>query len=92
MFEIVYTEQALQDLENIRDYIAKDNPWYAQKVLDDVTNFISVRVSLYPQIGRSMSSGVRRVIEPNFKYNIVYRCKGEQIVVYSVFKYKNVVM
>ena len=86
MAEVVWTRQAVEDLEEIRRFIARDSEHYATLVyrrlvecLDHLEPFpLSGRV--VPEFGRE---SIREVIWGN--YRIVYRVKGTLVEVLTVF-------
>ena len=50
MAEIIWSKLALEDIESIHDFIAKESLFYAQKTIEEF--FIRVTVlAKYPEIG-----------------------------------------
>jgi addiction module RelE/StbE family toxin len=72
--KIHWTEPAIIDLENIRDYIAKDTPNYALEFVNKIMNTVE-KLSEFPIIGRKVPevSGelIREILFNN--YRIIYQ-------------------
>ena len=84
--KVHWTDTAVAHLENIHDYIARDSPTYALRVVDRLTRR-SQQIGRFPQSGRIVPEfdhpEVREVIEG--PHRIVYRIKKAQIDVIAVF-------
>lgn len=80
-----WTETAIEHLEAIHAYIAKDSPLYALRTVDRLTHR-SEQISEHPLSGRSVPEfdivQVREVIEG--AYRIIYHIKPDQIDVLAV--------
>ncbi|TFG90230.1 MAG: type II toxin-antitoxin system RelE/ParE family toxin [Syntrophobacterales bacterium] len=85
--KIIWTQEALERLTEIEDYISKDNPERAARFVDQ---FIEHAESLYntPRAGRTVPeiahSDIRELIFK--KYRIVYRIKEDCIEILTVFE------
>lgn len=75
MTKVVWSPQALHDLEAIRDYIAADSPGYAGLVLERIVVGVE-RLRTFPESGRVVPErnrpDVREVIVG--PYRVVYGC------------------
>jgi len=85
--EIKWTKRALQDLEEIAEYIANDSPFCAEVTVQKLFAKPSV-LKKFPQIGRVVPEfeieNVRELISGN--YRIIYRIVSERrIDILSVF-------
>jgi toxin ParE1/3/4 len=71
-FKVIITQAALNDLEEIVDYISRDDPRAAQRVATDLLNRAE-SLSEMPRRGKTMRArpGVRRLVRS--PYLIVYR-------------------
>lgn len=71
-FKVILTQAALNDLEEISDYISRDNPRAAQRVATDLLSRAE-SLSEMPRRGKAMRgrAGVRRLVRN--PYLIVYR-------------------
>ena len=85
MAEIIWSKLALEDVDSIHDFIAKESPFYAQKTIEEF--FIRVVVlSKYPEIGREVPENsrkdIRELIQGN--YRIIYRIRKKTIFIVRV--------
>ncbi len=77
--KVRFTQPALDDLQGIRDYISKDNPTAASRV---VTRLIdrSMALAQAPYQGREVDEpNARVVVVPRFRYFIFYVIEGDEI-------------
>ena len=85
MTRLVWTRPALEDVREIRAYIARDSPRYAQAVADRLFAAVD-RLSEHPLSGRVVPElgqpTVREVVDP--PYRIVYRVRAEALEVLTV--------
>ena len=84
---IRWTEQAAQDLEDIKTFISKDSPAYALAVVSKLYNAVS-QLEIFPESGRIVpergQSDIRELVRPPFR--IVYRRRAEVIDILLVFR------
>jgi len=80
-----WTDNAVEHLVNIHEYIASNSPTYAQKMVDKITRR-SIQIAAQPLSGRQVPEydavDVRELIES--PYRIIYRIKQDQIDVLAV--------
>jgi toxin ParE1/3/4 len=70
---VIWTDDALDDLENIRDYIEEDSPAAAMRVLRRLRDALQ-RLADNPRMGRTgRVPETRELIFPNLPYIGVYR-------------------
>jgi toxin ParE1/3/4 len=83
---IVWTEQAIQQLDQAHDYIALSN---SEKVAARVTKLIvsSVqRLSTFPMSGRlGRVRGTRELVVSNSPFVAAYRIEHERIVILAIY-------
>jgi len=83
--KVIWSEQALLDVENIRDYIARDAPAYARPFIERLLR-ATRHLREFPQSGRPMpeakSPVIREVIYQG--YRIVYRLFPDTIEIVMV--------
>lgn len=85
MSEIIWTQVALDDLAGIRDYIARDSLYYAEKFVDDVFTAVE-RLEQFPESGRK----VPERNDQNFReiifgmYRIIYRLVRDNVYIVTV--------
>ncbi len=51
MIEVRWSDPALEDMEDIRDYIAKDSPFYARRFIEQVFDYTE-KLNDFPAMGR----------------------------------------
>ena len=85
MSRIVWSRQALEDLEAIGEFIARDSARYATTTLERLTS-ATERLQRFPQSGRV----VPEVGDPELRevlvgsYRVIYRVRGEEVGIVTV--------
>ncbi len=87
MVELIWTEAALRDLEDIADYIALDKPRAAKAFVERVLESVD-RLRLLPESGRVPPE------LPEFSYRevicspcrIIYKITGQQVAILFVMR------
>jgi addiction module RelE/StbE family toxin len=83
--KVIWSEQALLDVEHIRDYIAQDSPPYAKPFVERLLQ-AARHLRQFPQSGRLMpeanSPSIREVIYRG--YRIIYRLRAHDVEVVMV--------
>lgn len=83
--KIIWSEPAISDLENIRDYIAKDSGYYAAIFIEKIITAIE-KTATFPLIGRMVpecnNKNIREVIYQN--YRIIYKISNKVIFILTV--------
>ena len=86
MARVVWTLQALKDIEAICEFIAKDAPRYAQIFATRVFNATN-RLEIFPESGRIVpeinKKNIREVIFGN--YSIIYRLQKDKVQILTVY-------
>jgi len=86
MAEVKWTEQALDDLQAITEFIARDSVEYASLFTTDVLDAVD-RIAVFPEIGRVVpeveNPDIREVILGN--YRIVYRLRGHTVEILTLY-------
>lgn len=74
MAELIWSERAIVDVEEVYDYIASDSPMYAQYQVENIVRSVE-RLRQFPESGRHLPEFPylphREVITAN--YRIIYR-------------------
>ena len=87
MIRVQWTEQAVQNLEDIKSFISKDSPAYATAVVDRLYRAVS-QLESFPDSGRVVPErddpAIRELVRP--PYRIVYRRAAEVVEVLLVFR------
>lgn len=82
---IVWTAPASRDLETIGDYIAKDNPAAAHRVVQAIEAAVH-RLERFPLSGRSgHRSDTRELVVPRTPYIVPYRIHHQAVEILAVF-------
>ena len=83
--KIVWTEPARQDLREIFEYIANENPNAARRLLGQIKEQALILID-NPQIGRAgRVEGTRELVLSGTNYILPYRVKAQQVQILSVF-------
>jgi toxin ParE1/3/4 len=83
-YQIGWSPEAIEDVEEIAAYIHKDSPLYAQKVVEELIA-ASRRLRQSPLRGRKvpeLTSTHRECFV--YSYRIIYRIDGSQVLVVAV--------
>jgi plasmid stabilization system protein ParE len=83
---IVWSEPAIDDLEAIRDYIARDSEVYARSFIAELLGAVD-RLDEFPESGRQVPEAedqpqIREVIYRG--YRLIYRLERTEIVILTV--------
>lgn len=81
---VIFTRRALRDLANIRSYIADDSPAAASRMAVELVAACD-RLEYFPERGRPGLLPGTRELTTVWPYVIVYRAKGEQIDILSIW-------
>ena len=87
MTRLLWSPQALRDLEAIRDYIAADSPRYAALVVERIVGGVE-RLRDFPESGRVVPERNRPeirevIVQP---YRVVYRLRPGVVEIATVFR------
>jgi len=84
---IIWSPQALRDIESIRAYIAEDSPRVAELVVGRIIQAVE-RLRIFPESGRKVPERndpeIREVIES--PYRVVYRVRADTVEIATVFR------
>jgi toxin ParE1/3/4 len=81
-----WSEPALEDLESIRAYIAKDSRFYARQFIERIFDAAS-KLETFPEIGRRVPEAEERddIRELIFQgYRIIYLIQSKNITIIAV--------
>jgi len=86
--KILWTREALRQLTEIEDFIAKDSTERAAQFVDEIAAHAVSLLSGNPRIGRTVPEGsnpdIREVVFK--KYRIVYRVNKNNVEILTVFE------
>ena len=88
MFRVEFSNKADFDYIQIWEYIADDNLFYANEVLNKIDKSIDT-ICEFPFIWKDMWNNVQIIVEPKYKFKIVYSVRKDYIYILSIYKYKN---
>lgn len=87
MAELIWSAEAILDLESIYDYIARDSPLYAQQQVERIYNSAE-RLCKFAESGRRLPEfphlPFREVIVGNYRVIYLYDNKSNEVKVVSV--------
>ena len=85
MTRIVWTLQAVEDVEAIRAYIARDSPHYASLMAERIVESVE-RLQGFPRSGRVVPEVGQEVCREVIlgTYRIVYRLEGDRADILTV--------
>ena len=85
MVEIKWTNNALNELDDIANYISKDSPKYAQILIKQIYEMMS-HLEQFPKIGRKVPEykdpNLREILYKN--YRIIYLIKQRHLEIISI--------
>lgn len=83
--KVLFTQTARADITAIFDYIARDNPDAARKVVAAIEGAIG-RLSRFPQSGRMGAVAMtRELVVPRLPFIVVYRVTEDTVEIVAVF-------
>lgn len=79
--------QAVEDLDAIREFIARDSPRYADLVVERLVTAVDI-LEQFPQAGRIVPEHSRGDLRElvRLPYRIVYRLVGDRADILTVFR------
>ncbi len=87
MTPVIWAPQAIEDVEAIRTYVARDSAHYADLLVERIVAAVS-RLETFPRSGRVVpevgDESLREVVYEN--YRIVYRVKPSAVQIITVFR------
>ena len=81
---LAWTARAAANLEEIADYIARDNPQAAARLTQHILSSLA-RLEVHPHLGKpGRSPGTRELVTSRTAYIAAYRVTGERIELLAV--------
>jgi toxin ParE1/3/4 len=84
--EIIWSQEAQEDLRAIRKYVARDNPTVADRIIDDLVASAQL-LSDFPTSGRTVEElkqeRVREIIVT--PYYVAYHASGDSVEILKVW-------
>lgn len=84
-YSLTWSPEAVEDVESIAMYIARDSLFYAQSVVNKILE-VSKNIQEYPFMGRVVPEFNSVAIRERFvySYRLVYQIKGQKILIVAV--------
>ena len=83
--KIYWTDNAIQDLSEIKAYISNDSEFYANRFIEKLINGVE-NLSIFPEMGRlvpeAQDHAIRELIYR--PYRIIYKIESKQISIVTV--------
>jgi plasmid stabilization system protein ParE len=82
---LVWSPEAIDDVEGIAAYIERDSPWYARAVASKIVETAET-IPLYPELGRVVPEIGDPAIRERFvhRYRVIYRIEQTRILMAAV--------
>ena len=84
-YRIVWSPEAIEDIESIAEYIERDSKFYAKAVVNKVFK-VTEKLKDFPKSGRVVPEigreDIRELIV--YSYRLVYQIREEQILIIAV--------
>ncbi len=82
---IEWTDPAFEDMDNIREYISKDSPFYARQFIERIFSYVE-NLGSQPELGRIVPEEQRKDIRELIyrDYRIIYLLESDCIKILSV--------
>jgi toxin ParE1/3/4 len=82
---IIWSEQALDDIDAIAEYINRDSPFYAQRVAEEILE-LAISIAEQPLIGRIVPELKDESVRERFiySYRVIYEIRSSQIEIIAV--------
>lgn len=85
MASIIWTENVLQDIDNIANFIANDSEFYAKQFVRKIIA-ATVKLERYPEIERPLRELPQSIYKEILfkKYRIIYRFDEDHVYIISI--------
>ncbi len=82
---IIWSEQALDDIDAIAEYINRDSPFYAQRVAEEILELVP-SIAEQPQIGRIVPELKDESVRERFiySYRVIYEIRSSHVEIIAV--------
>lgn len=84
--KLVWSPEALQDLNDIRAFISQDKPGSAKTIVARIVALVSEQLPVHPESGRvGRVAGTRELVISNTPFVVPYRLGDEHIDILRVY-------
>lgn len=82
---VIWSEESLQDIDSIAEYISRDSIHHAQRVVDEIFTIVET-IQTQPEMGRVVPEIGQPHVREHFiySYRIIYEIQDDQIYVLAV--------
>jgi toxin ParE1/3/4 len=82
---LVWSPEAIEDIETIAAYIERDSPWYAKAVATKIVETAEA-IPEYPEMGRIVPEIADSAIRERFvhRYRVIYRVDEARVLIAAV--------
>ena len=82
---LIWSEQSLVDVEAIGEYISRDSPQHARRVVEEIVATAEL-VAAQPMMGRPVPETSSPQIREHFiySYRLIYEIRGETVYILGV--------
>ena len=90
--ELIWSQEALEDIESIASYIQKDSSIYAKSVVSKIFEKVEILAD-FPEIGRVVPEISQKEIRELFvySYRLVYRINTKNIIIIAVIHGRRII-
>lgn len=85
MYKIILSGRAINSIIKTIEYIAADNVFYANQVQEYLYKSINL-LSDFPMLWSDIWQWYRKIIEPHYKFKIIYKVHKKNIVIVWVYR------
>ena len=84
-YKVIWTEEALTDVESIAQYIEKDSFFYASSVVSKIIN-TSKLIATFPLSGRMIPEEENELVREHFVYNyrLIYEIQDNIVYILAI--------
>ena len=87
MKPLAWDDRALSDLEAITDYIARDNPHAARRVIEYIKRAATL-LETSPRLGRIVEPNLHEFVLTKYPYILVYENAPDEVRILAVFHHR----
>ena len=83
--ELVWSPEAVEDIEAIASYVERDSPWYAKAVVSRIMETAHA-IPAHPRVGRMVPEAGRDDVRERFiySYRLIYRIEANRVTIVAV--------
>lgn len=82
---IIWSPDALQDIDEIAEHISRDSPYYAQRVVEQILDAVEILLE-QPRLGRPVPELGQQAVRERFvySYRVIYAIRPAQLHILAV--------